>query len=177
MRTVLTLECPESLFQPTESNTSYPVAHGRSLALWGRKGFSGMGLAVMLCHTPGGMPVIPEERLRCSVLKENCSRPSRLRPTRELTRGMCCRALEERGGKGDPLRTRSKFRSKFSASHAGTLMEQYGGQGGIRTHGTLTRTHAFQACSFDHSDTCPVEKIAYWSRRAEAIAMRQRWQH
>jgi hypothetical protein len=26
-----------------------------------------MGLAVMLCHTPGGMPVIPEERLRCST--------------------------------------------------------------------------------------------------------------
>jgi hypothetical protein len=26
-----------------------------------------MGLAVMLCHTPGGMPVIPEERLRCSA--------------------------------------------------------------------------------------------------------------
>ena len=163
---------------------TYRVQYEPSRGSWtltgpvGAKGFLKYGtVAVMLCHTPGGMPVIPEERLRCSVLKENCSRPSRLRPTRELTRGMCCRALEERGGKGEPLRTRSKFRSKFSASHAGTLMEQYGGQGGIRTHGTLTRTHAFQACSFDHSDTCPVEKIAYWSRRAEAIAMRQRWQH
>ncbi len=31
-----------------------------------------------------------------------------------------------------------------------------GGQGGIRTHGDLSATHAFQACSFDHSDTCPV---------------------
>ena len=29
------------------------------------------------------------------------------------------------------------------------------GQGGIRTLGELTPTHAFQACSLDHSDTCP----------------------
>jgi hypothetical protein len=32
-----------------------------------------------------------------------------------------------------------------------------GGQGGIRTLGNITATHAFQACSFDHSDTCPFE--------------------
>ena len=32
-----------------------------------------------------------------------------------------------------------------------------GGQGGIRTLGDVTATHAFQACSFDHSDTCPWE--------------------
>jgi hypothetical protein len=30
-----------------------------------------------------------------------------------------------------------------------------GGEGGIRTRGTVTRTHAFQACSFGHSDTSP----------------------
>jgi hypothetical protein len=30
-----------------------------------------------------------------------------------------------------------------------------GGQGGIRTLGEFYPTHAFQACSFDHSDTCP----------------------
>ena len=30
-----------------------------------------------------------------------------------------------------------------------------GGQGGIRTHGTLSRTHAFQACALNHSATCP----------------------
>lgn len=30
-----------------------------------------------------------------------------------------------------------------------------GGQGGIRTLGTVASTHTFQACSFDHSDTCP----------------------
>ncbi len=32
-----------------------------------------------------------------------------------------------------------------------------GGQGGIRTLGDIAATHAFQACSFDHSDTCPSE--------------------
>ena len=30
-----------------------------------------------------------------------------------------------------------------------------GGEGGIRTHGKVTPTHAFQACSFNHSDTSP----------------------
>ena len=31
-----------------------------------------------------------------------------------------------------------------------------GGWGGIRTHGTVSGTHAFQACPFDHSGTHPV---------------------
>ena len=30
-----------------------------------------------------------------------------------------------------------------------------GGEGGIRTHGTLSRTHAFQACALSHSATSP----------------------
>ena len=30
-----------------------------------------------------------------------------------------------------------------------------GGQRGIRTLGDIAATHAFQACSFDHSDICP----------------------
>ncbi len=30
-----------------------------------------------------------------------------------------------------------------------------GGEGGIRTHVTISREHAFQACSFSHSDTSP----------------------
>ena len=29
------------------------------------------------------------------------------------------------------------------------------GEGGIRTHGTLSRTHTFQACQFSHSCTSP----------------------
>ena len=34
-------------------------------------------------------------------------------------------------------------------------MKKTGGEGGIRTHGRVTPTHAFQACSFGHSDTSP----------------------
>src|SRR5690606_37902050 len=30
-----------------------------------------------------------------------------------------------------------------------------GGQGGIRTHGTLARTPDFESGTFDHSATCP----------------------
>ena len=33
-----------------------------------------------------------------------------------------------------------------------------GGEGGIRTRGKVTPTHAFQACSFNHSDTSPFQK-------------------
>ena len=32
----------------------------------------------------------------------------------------------------------------------------YGGEGGIRTHGRVSPTHAFQACSLSHSDTSPL---------------------
>ena len=31
-----------------------------------------------------------------------------------------------------------------------------GGEGGIRTLGTLSRTHAFQACALNHSATSPL---------------------
>ena len=31
----------------------------------------------------------------------------------------------------------------------------FGGEGGIRTHETVARLHAFQACAFDHSATSP----------------------
>ena len=30
-----------------------------------------------------------------------------------------------------------------------------GGEDEIRTHGTIARTHAFQACAFNHSATSP----------------------
>jgi hypothetical protein len=36
-----------------------------------------------------------------------------------------------------------------------------GGQGGIRTHGTLSRTHAFQACALNHSATCPSKHLHF----------------
>ena len=33
--------------------------------------------------------------------------------------------------------------------------KEYGGEGGIRTHGRISPTHAFQACSLNRSDTSP----------------------
>ena len=35
------------------------------------------------------------------------------------------------------------------------LQPRNGGEGGIRTHGRVAPTHAFQACTFDHSVTSP----------------------
>ncbi len=40
------------------------------------------------------------------------------------------------------------------------LMFQGGGEGGIRTHETVARLHAFQACAFDHSATSPQQSHA-----------------
>ena len=39
--------------------------------------------------------------------------------------------------------------------HASRFTSSYGGEGGIRTHGPIAGTHAFQACRFDHSRTSP----------------------
>ena len=36
----------------------------------------------------------------------------------------------------------------------------YGGEGRIRTHGWVSPTHAFQACSFNHSDTSPSSRLS-----------------
>ena len=44
-----------------------------------------------------------------------------------------------------------------------------GGEGGIRTHGNLTATHALQACLLDHSSTSP---RSYSSRFGEKIYSR-----
>jgi hypothetical protein len=34
-----------------------------------------------------------------------------------------------------------------------------GGESGIRTHGRVSPTHAFQACSFNHSDISPFDSF------------------
>jgi len=39
--------------------------------------------------------------------------------------------------------------------HASRFKSSRGGEGGIRTHGPIAGTHAFQACRFDHSRTSP----------------------
>src|SRR3954471_20412449 len=38
---------------------------------------------------------------------------------------------------------------------SGNSQELIGGESGIRTHGRVSPTHAFQACSFNHSDISP----------------------
>ncbi len=41
----------------------------------------------------------------------------------------------------------------IKTGHTGPLF--FGGEGGIRTHGTANRTLDFESSSFDHSDTSP----------------------
>jgi hypothetical protein len=42
---------------------------------------------------------------------------------------------------------------------------QYGGEGGIRTHGTVARTPHFECGAFDHSATSPHEKKSWPGER------------
>jgi hypothetical protein len=48
--------------------------------------------------------------------------------------------------------------------------ENNGGEGGIRTHGRISPTHAFQACSLNRSDTSP----EYVDNLAESSETRMR---
>ncbi len=50
-----------------------------------------------------------------------------------------------------PMRTTSNF------TLIGQWLSVSGGGGGIRTHGTLSRTPVFKTGAFDHSATPPVE--------------------
>ena len=45
----------------------------------------------------------------------------------------------------------------LDANRARRELSENGGEKGIRTLGTISRTHAFQACSFNHSDISPFE--------------------
>src|SRR5262245_37919932 len=38
-----------------------------------------------------------------------------------------------------------------------SAVSRWSGESGIRTHGGVTPTHAFQACSLNHSDISPLE--------------------
>ena len=56
---------------------------------------------------------------------------------------------------------------------------RYGGEGGIRTHGRVTPTHAFQACRFGHSRTSPhaylrAGRILAWPRKGRLPDCRRR---
>src|SRR5580704_14835028 len=54
--------------------------------------------------------------------------------------------------------------------HAGRLAIGSGGGSGIRTHDTVSRIHAFQACAFSHSATPPdiVGRCAHYSHKASS---------
>ena len=55
---------------------------------------------------------------------------------------------------GDQFGGRSQFRSKY-CNQFRSLTCFHGGESGIRTHGTVSRTHAFQACALSHSAISP----------------------
>jgi hypothetical protein len=44
-------------------------------------------------------------------------------------------------------------------------MTSAGGEGGIRTHDTVSRIHAFQACALSHSATSPLKSGRHYSGR------------
>ncbi len=61
-------------------------------------------------------------------------------------------------GENQPFGSRESFdEDSANARHLPTSIRRKfpGGEGGIRTLGRVTPTHAFQACSFSHSDTSP----------------------
>src|SRR5688572_22128362 len=59
-------------------------------------------------------------------------------------------------GAGRNARQRIAPNGKITrAAPDGASATEGGGESGIRTHGRVSPTHAFQACSFNHSDISP----------------------
>ena len=73
-----------------------------------------------------------------------------------------------------PLRAQRFSRPSRSATLAPLRWSYWliGGEGGIRTHGRVSPTHAFQACSLSHSDTSPFSADFSKNRELEARACR-----
>ena len=61
---------------------------------------------------------------------------------------------------GPTLFTNAKRLSQVDLQQPFMPSESLSGERGIRTPGTVTRTHAFQACSFSHSDISPAHCCA-----------------
>jgi hypothetical protein len=59
---------------------------------------------------------------------------------------------------GRNARALSFVEGRSAGSTYNTLDKRYGGESGIRTHGRVSPTHAFQACSFNHSDISPFDR-------------------
>ena len=64
-----------------------------------------------------------------------------------------------------------KFRKLKEKRHSMECLFKDGGQGGIRTLGDITASHAFQACAFDHSATCPFASSSLSVERDGKLAM------
>jgi len=60
-------------------------------------------------------------------------------------------------GLGNGILNRYHSCYQVTTEIAESLILSGGGQRGIRTLGTLSRTHAFQACPFDRSGICPYQ--------------------
>src|SRR5439155_13476034 len=56
----------------------------------------------------------------------------------------------------EPLISNSKFQIRNSQF---AIRNSCGGEGGIRTHGTVPRSQHFQCCQFNHSCTSPREEF------------------
>ena len=69
------------------------------------------------------------------------------------------------GDQADGVAAALPTAAAVSSVISGRMRMGVGGEGGIRTHGEVSPTHAFQACSFSHSDTSPREACA----RADGI--------
>ena len=50
---------------------------------------------------------------------------------------------------------RSRFVTRPIINQQSPIGNLYGGEGGIRTHGTVSRSQHFQCCQFNHSCTSP----------------------
>ena len=66
---------------------------------------------------------------------------------------MSCELKERLTGGEANFCSHSLANSTLSTNNSALASD--GGEGGIRTHGPIAGTHAFQACRFDHSRTSP----------------------
>jgi hypothetical protein len=109
-------------------------------------GFAGDGPPWRACPCPS---------TRIAYDSPSEGRPSTGRPPREpTTRKKWRRGWDSNPRTGRPV---NGFRDRPIQPlwHLSEALLESGGEGGIRTHGRVSPTHAFQACSLSHSDTSP----------------------
>ena len=68
---------------------------------------------------------------------------------------------------GSPATTKRASEAEVARNRLGPLI---GGESGIRTHGGVSPTHAFQACSFSHSDISPGARAVWAGTRGSLRA-------